>query len=214
MSIIIVSIAKLVLMRKSNEEAARTRARIVAAAASKFRADGIAATGLNGLMASAGLTHGGFYKHFASKDQLVEEACAFAMRTTLKSTVDHARVVGPKALRSFIAAYLSPEHRDNPGDGCSFTALGAEIGRAHGAVRAIATMGFRDIAEALADLDIRLRTDGGARARVMAATLVGALVCARAVGDAELSDAILRETQASLLSGLDADETTEVESSG
>ncbi len=63
-------------MRKSAKEAANTRARIVATAAEKFREDGIVATGLNGLMGAAGLTHGGFYKHFASKDQLVAEVCS------------------------------------------------------------------------------------------------------------------------------------------
>ena len=62
-------------MRKPAEEAARTRARIIATAASKFREDGVVATGLSGIMGAAGLTHGGFYKHFESKDQLVVEAC-------------------------------------------------------------------------------------------------------------------------------------------
>ena len=66
-------------MRKSREEAARTRKRIVTAAAGEFRKNGIVATGLNDLMKAAGLTHGGFYKHFESKDQLVAEACAEAV---------------------------------------------------------------------------------------------------------------------------------------
>ncbi len=66
-------------MRKSREEAAQTRKRIVEAASCEFRKNGIVATGLNDLMKAAGLTHGGFYKHFESKDQLVAEACAEAV---------------------------------------------------------------------------------------------------------------------------------------
>ena len=68
-------------MRKSREEAAQTRKRIVMAAAGEFRKNGVVATGLNDLMSAAGLTHGGFYKHFESKDQLVAEACAEAVET-------------------------------------------------------------------------------------------------------------------------------------
>ena len=71
-------------MRKSREEAAQTRKRIVTAAAGEFRKNGIVATGLNDLMKAAGLTHGGFYKHFESKDQLVAEACAEAVETMLE----------------------------------------------------------------------------------------------------------------------------------
>jgi TetR/AcrR family transcriptional repressor of nem operon len=188
-------------MRKSNQEAARTRARIVAAAAAKFREDGIVATGLNGLMGSAGLTHGGFYKHFASKDRLVAEACRFAMQTALKATVSRVRSAPPQErLSAFISAYLSPEHRDNPDAGCSFAALGAEISRMGDEVRSVATEGFNEMAGALADLDPRFRGAAGeARARVIAATMVGALVCARAVGDPILSNAILDETRSSLL---------------
>ena len=70
-------------MRKSREEAAQTRKRIVTAAAAEFRKNGIVATGLNDLMKAAGLTHGGFYKHFESKDQLVAEACAEAVETLI-----------------------------------------------------------------------------------------------------------------------------------
>ena len=71
-------------MRKSREEAAQTRKRIVTAASEEFRKNGIVATGLNDLMSTAGLTHGGFYKHFESKDQLVAEACAEAVKTILE----------------------------------------------------------------------------------------------------------------------------------
>src|SRR5271167_3450244 len=96
------------VMRKSREEAARTRKRIVTAASGEFRKNGIVATGLNDLMSAAGLTHGGFYKHFESKDQLVAEACAEAVETILEMLAAAASKKGGAA-----AAYLSTDHRDH-----------------------------------------------------------------------------------------------------
>ena len=79
-------------MRKSREEAAQTRKRIVTAAAAEFRKNGVVATGLNDLMKAAGLTHGGFYKHFESKDQLVAEASAEAVETAILERLGGCRV--------------------------------------------------------------------------------------------------------------------------
>src|SRR5258707_8674779 len=107
-------------MRKSREEAAQTRKRIVTAASEEFRKNGIVATGLNDLMRAAGLTHGGFYKHFASKDQLVAEACAEALKTILEMLAAAASEKGA-------AAYLSTGHRDNPATGCPLSATGSEL---------------------------------------------------------------------------------------
>src|SRR5215469_1781589 len=105
-------------MRKSREEAAETRKRIVQAAARQFREKGISATGLADLMKAAGLTRGGFYKHFASKDQLVVEATAAAVDSLLKEMAAHS------TFTSALAAYLSAGHRDNPASGCPLAALG------------------------------------------------------------------------------------------
>src|SRR6266550_3332446 len=96
------------LMRKSREEAAQTRKRIVKAASCEFREKGIVATGLADLMKAAGLTHGGFYKHFASKDQLVAEACAEAVDSVIGVMAAHPTI------NVAVAAYLSTRHRDNP----------------------------------------------------------------------------------------------------
>ncbi len=117
-------------MRKSAKEAANTRARIVATAAEKFREDGIVATGLNGLMGAAGLTHGGFYKHFASKDQLVAEVCSHLAHVKTGAMVEQT-MSAPESerLAVFIRAYLSRSHRDEPGSGCGFAALASEMGR-------------------------------------------------------------------------------------
>src|SRR5262249_28392543 len=102
-------------MRKSRIEAAKTRERIVTAAAAEFRQHGIAGTGLADLMKAAGLTHGGFYRHFASKDQLVAEACSAAIATmTERMGSSASRKRGPKGLEAAVADYLSTEHRDKP----------------------------------------------------------------------------------------------------
>src|ERR1700709_91088 len=98
-------------MRKSREEAAETRKRIVKAAAREFREHGIVATGLADLMKAAGLTHGGFYKHFASKDELVREVAAasiIATTTMLRETAD--KRPGRKGLTDAVKKYLSVEH--------------------------------------------------------------------------------------------------------
>src|ERR1700712_2144031 len=108
-------------MRKSREEAAQTRKRIVTVAAGEFRKKGIVATGLNDLMKVAGLTHGGFYKHFESKDQLVAEACAEAVEAIIGVMADQPTV------NAAVATYLSTRHRDNPASGCPLAAIGSEL---------------------------------------------------------------------------------------
>src|SRR6266566_5816567 len=121
-------------MRKSRIEAAKTRERIVSAAAAEFRQHGIAATGLADLMAAAGLTHGGFYRHFESKDQLVAEACAAATESAMATFFSNK---SPKnGLKGRVAQYLSPAHRDDPSAGCPLAALGSEISRCDEKTRA------------------------------------------------------------------------------
>src|ERR1700757_1282972 len=138
-------------MRKSKQEAAATRERIVATAAAEFRQNGIGATGLSDLMAAAGLTHGGFYRHFASKDQLVAEACSAAVATMAERVASSAsRERGRKGLEAAVADYLSTEHRDNPRDGCLLAALGSKRARPDPQTRAAATAGFLKLVDALA----------------------------------------------------------------
>src|SRR5260370_37529121 len=122
-------------MRRSREAAAETRKRIVRAAARKFREQGIVATGLADLMKPAGLPHGGFYKHFASKDQLVAEPTAAALDTVLEG------MAAPPTTSAAVAAYLSARHRDNPASGCPLAALGGELARSDKKARAAATAG-------------------------------------------------------------------------
>src|SRR5260370_3414149 len=107
------------VMRKSREEAAQTRKRIVTAASEEFRKNGIVATGLNDLMSAAGLTHGGFYKHFESKDQLVAEACAEAVTAILEMLAVAASVKGGAS-----AAFPSHRHPNNPAAGRPLFSIG------------------------------------------------------------------------------------------
>ena len=170
-------------MRKSREEAAETRKRIVQGAARHFRANGIVATGLAELMKVAGLTHGGFYKHFASKDQLVAEATATAVDSLLKKMAAHPTI------DSAVAAYLSTHHRDNPASGCPFAALGDELARSDKKTRAVATSGFMRLVDTLAGN----ARNAAARRRALAAaaTMIGAVTMSRLVDDPELSAEIL-----------------------
>src|SRR5690348_18403319 len=112
-------------MRRSKQDAAETRQRIVSAAAAEFRRNGISDTGLKDLMKAAGLTHGGFYKHFESKDQLVAEACAAAVDAAIASWGMEAQPM----INAAVAAYLSTRHRDDPASGCPLAAIGSELTR-------------------------------------------------------------------------------------
>ena len=179
----------------------RTRERIVAAASEEFRQHGIVATGLADLMAAAGLTHGGFYKHFRSKDELISEAAFAAIATTTQAmkAVGSARS-GRDGLKRLVTKYLATDHRDGPGDGCPIAALGAELARCDEKTRDTATQGLRDYFGVLASHLDSLKP-GEAKNRAMAsfATMVGALILARISSDEKLSQAVLRNAQDMIL---------------
>ena len=184
-------------MRKSREAEAETRKRIVRAAARKFREKGIVATGLARLMKAAGLTHGGFYKHFESKDQLVAEACAEAVETILEMLAAAASKKGGAA-----AAYLSTDHRDNPATGCPLSAIGSELARSDEKTRAAAAAGFLKLVEIMAGQFGKVApATARRRALVAVSTMIGALTMSRVVTDPELSADILEEAEMSLAVG-------------
>jgi TetR/AcrR family transcriptional repressor of nem operon len=189
-------------MRKSRQEAAATRARIVETASTELRRQGIAGAGLAEIMAAAGLTHGGFYRHFETKDQLVAEALAAALAHQAAK-----REAERPPLKAIVTQYLSTAHRDAPGQGCPLVSLGAEIARAGATVRAEATSGFEDLVTSLAARRGDL-SDTAARdwAVVALSTMVGALTLARIAGDPVLSENILDRARESILqsAGLDA----------
>jgi TetR/AcrR family transcriptional repressor of nem operon len=117
-------------MRYAPDHKEATRARIVTAAARRFRRDGAGGAGIAGLMRELSLTHGGFYRHFDSKDQLFEEALAAAVDEMSAHMVAVAEAAPPgEAVPAMVAAYLSDAHCDHPDRGCPLAALGADIAR-------------------------------------------------------------------------------------
>src|SRR3954471_18028525 len=117
-------------MRYSKEHKAETHARIVKKASVRLRERGAHGIGVADLMKEAGLTHGGFYAHFASRDALVVEAFDYAMDRALTRWRQQGPDLAPsERLEAIVSAYLSPQHRDNPGHGCALPALAAEIAR-------------------------------------------------------------------------------------
>ena len=189
------------MMRYPKDHKARTRRRIVETAARAFRDKGIEGVGVADLMAQAGLTHGGFYAHFASKDALVEEACRHGIGATIETLDFRARNAPPgDGLRTIVRAYLSRSHRDDRAGGCIMPSLAGEIARHGPATRHAVT----DQLRALADVIARQLPAGDPAARqrralAVAASLVGAIALARAVDDPALSDAILDATRAAVL---------------
>ncbi len=181
-------------MKKSKIETAKTRRRIVKAAAAEFRRNGIHATGLCELMAAAGLTHGGFYRHFDSKDQLIAEACAAGMEAGLGKAACPG--LGKSRLKEIAESYLSTAHRDNPSEGCLLAGLGSELARSGDQTRATATAGIVKLADAIASEYRRTKPKTAkARALVALSAMIGAITLSRIVTDPELSAAILDHTR-------------------
>jgi TetR/AcrR family transcriptional repressor of nem operon len=186
-------------MKVSRAEAAQNRERIIEVAARLFRERGFDGIGVAELMKFAGLTHGGFYGHFASKEDLMAQACARALEGSLDAMHKAAEGGGGNALSAVAAAYLSPAHRDRPGEGCALAALGAEAARHGSPVRGAFTQGVRSLVDMLTRL-LPGKSKRAKRERALAifASMVGALVLARAVDDAELSEEVLQSVLASI----------------
>lgn len=188
-------------MRVSRAEAARNRERIVEAAARLFRERGFDGIGVADLMKSAGLTHGGFYGHFASKEDLMAQACVRALDDSLATLSQVAERGGENALSAVATVYLSPVHRDRPGGGCVLAALGAEAARHGSPLRSAFTRGVRSALEVLTRF-VPGESERAKRAQALAAyaSMIGGLVLARAVDDPELSDEVLQSVLASIAS--------------
>ena len=183
-------------MRHSKTEKAKTHERIVTVASKKFREEGLAGIGIADLMKKAGLTVGGFYKHFKSRDALVAEAVDSALEIW-KERVEAAAAGGPRvAYDSLVDDYLGEAHRDHPGMGCPVGALAGDLARSDKRTRAVATRRIRDNIELLASLirDTNKTDKDTARSRAVMTycAMVGAISMARAVSDEELSREILK----------------------
>jgi TetR/AcrR family transcriptional repressor of nem operon len=150
-------------------------------------------------MKAAGLTHGGFYGHFSSKDDLVAQTVGYVLSSD---------AVGGNDLRAYLDTYLSPGHRDNAADGCPTAGLAADIRHQTPAVRAAMTAGLRSQIErgmkALPHIDA---ADRRSAAIGTWAAMVGAVILARAIDDTELSDEVLEQTRAWIEATLDSEPT-------
>src|SRR4051812_38748026 len=137
-------------MKVSREQAAENRERILDVAAQLFRERGFDGIGVADLMKAAGLTHGGFYGHFSSKEDLVAQACARALTRSLDNWNRLADRAPDSPLSAITNSYLSTRHRDQPGAGCTLAALGPDISRQNPSVRRTVTEGVRHAVELLA----------------------------------------------------------------
>ena len=195
-------------MKVSKAQAAENRHAIVDAAAQLYRARGLTGVGVADITRDAGLTHGGLYRHFESKEALAREACARAFDWSLLPNHDPgpASPTPEVALARGIAHYLSIEHRDHPGDGCPVAALGVDVARAGSALSTIFAQGVEHNIERFARL-LEGSTEGPVsetsreRAIPMLAAMVGALVIARATaqGNPALSEHILASLRQHLI---------------
>jgi TetR/AcrR family transcriptional repressor of nem operon len=179
-------------MGYSKAQKEKTHKRIVAIASKRFREKGLAGFGIADLMKEAGLTVGGFYKHFGSRDELVAEAVSAGFGTWQRQK-DAAESGGrPLTFAKLIDDYLSDAHRKNPGAGCAFSALAPEIARSDKRTRALTTEQVRNDLALLAGL-LPGKDKRAARSRAILtfSALAGAMALARAVSDEALSHEIM-----------------------
>ena len=180
------------MARYAKDHKQATRQRIIEAAGSRLKRDGIDGSGIATLMADAGLTNGAFYAHFESKDDLIAQTVAEQLRGQRQRF--RALPPGRAGLEQLIRAYLSVEHRDNPDGGCPSAALLDEIGRSTGTTRRAYTDGLVSVID---DLAARLPSNDPDQSRVQAlsvfALLVGTLQVSRALADRQLADDVLEQ---------------------
>jgi TetR/AcrR family transcriptional regulator, transcriptional repressor for nem operon len=180
------------MVRASQSEKQATHERIVAEASRQIREHGTHQPGIAEIMGAAGLTHGGFYKHFASRDELIAAASERAMSASEPFIA--AVQAEPDPLAAFTDWYVSSAHRDSPGDGCGVAALAGDAARdpaVRGAYRAQVARYLELLQEMLGGEDQARRQ----RAAVTLSAMVGAVVLARALGDTPASDALLADVR-------------------
>ena len=185
-------------MRYSQDHKAQTRQRIVKEASARFRRDGIGATGLQPLMKGLGLTHGGFYSHFTSKDELVEAA----LQAAGEELDAHCAMLfaQDQPLNAFIDSYLSEWHRASPHQGCPLPTMSSELGlrgQPSPTTDAVLSARLEQVQGTLEGEDARDRSI------VMMTTLIGALMLSRSVENSELAQRILDITREHLKQSLD-----------
>jgi TetR/AcrR family transcriptional repressor of nem operon len=188
-------------MRYSREHKLETHARIVKKASVLLREKGAHGIGVADLMKDAGLTHGGFYAHFDSREALVIEAFTHAMDRGTERWRKLAEQTPPeKRLAMIVDSYLTTVHRDDPGHGCAIPTLGAEIARESPKTRKAFAAKLERMVDTLAEQIPELPRKA-ARKQAMAAiaTMMGTVVLARIAGNSEFSDEILGAGRAAVL---------------
>jgi TetR/AcrR family transcriptional regulator, transcriptional repressor for nem operon len=186
-------------VKVTRQQAELNRARVVKTAAHLFRERGFEGVGVADLMKAAGLTHGGFYAQFDSKQHLMTEACAQALKESEQRWREALERAPKRPLAAIASYYLSREHRDSPGDGCVVAALSIEAARQGPMVRAALTEATKRFMETLEQVvpgrSARTRRRQALRSL---ASMVGAVVLARTVSQASLSEEILDAVHAQL----------------
>ena len=185
-------------MRYGDTHKAETRQKVVRAAAAAVRAKGPDGIGVAAIMAQAGLTHGGFYAHFRSKEALVAAAVGEAFSQSRRHFARMTEGMDPRrALTTFIDAYVCAEHRANPQRGCPISTLAGDLPRQGAAVRAAFDAGVEDV---IASIAARLSQSDPAARRNLASSLLaemaGAVTLSRAVSDEALAEQLLEASRA------------------
>ena len=187
-------------MKVTREQAAQNRERIIKTAAKLFREKGFDGIGVADLMKSAGLTHGGFYGHFASKTDLAAEACGTTLAASREKWARLAEEAGEDALAVLVDNYLRQAHRDRPESGCVLSALGTDAARQGGAVKHAVANGLMGLVEVL-EQAVPGESEAERRKAALAtmAQMVGAVLLARLVDDEALSNEILTAARSDIL---------------
>jgi TetR/AcrR family transcriptional repressor of nem operon len=189
-------------MGSSQKEKAASHQRIVAIAAAHIRQDGIDGLNVADIMREAGLTHGGFYRHFSSRSDLVSEALALALTEGSVKFMMPPETLGSRPLRAIIHAYLSRGHRDSPATGCAVSALVEDMSRASASDRSLYAAQVEEDIDLLASLEPISDDPDSPVALLTLSALVGALSLSRAVCDPALSRRILRGTADALMAAI------------
>lgn len=186
-------------MGASKAAKAATHERILDIAAARIRSDGIDGLAVADLMKEAGMTHGGFYRHFDSQDQLFAEAAQRALTRGSEWTVAAGHIGGPRGYGKLVDAYLSALHRDQPESGCGIAGIAADVARTSGPARASYTSQVRECLRIVASLLDDLDQESAEReAALTVSALVGAITITRALGDSDISRELLTNVASAL----------------
>ena len=186
-------------MGTSQAAKAASHDRILDIAAALIRRDGVDSLSVAELMKEAGLTHGGFYRHFESREHLVAEAAQRALSQGSAPAMAAAQLGGQRGYTALVDGYLSAHHGDHPESGCAVACIAADVARAGGSARATYTHQVQEYLAVLADLIDNPDREVGEREAVLTlGVLVGAISMARAVDDPDLSQRILTNAAAAL----------------